>query len=43
MLRDNLAGLIVRAVGNRTAPHESHRTIDPNALKIHAPNGRNLH
>jgi hypothetical protein len=27
----------------RTAQHKSHRTIDPNALKIPAPKGRNLH
>ena len=27
----------------RTAQHKSHRTIDPDALKIPAPKGRNLH
>jgi len=27
----------------RTAQHKSHRTIDPHALKIPAPKGRNLH
>jgi hypothetical protein len=52
MPRDSLAGLIepmFRSAGpsqSRAAQTDSqneHRTIDPNALKIPAPKGRNLH
>jgi hypothetical protein len=41
MLRDNLVGLIEPMFS--TADAKSHRTIDPDALKIPAPKGRNLH
>ena len=50
MLRDNLVGLIEPMLAarelilSRCAPNgNSHRTIDPHALKIPAPQGRNLH
>jgi hypothetical protein len=50
MLRDNLVGLIepmlssAGAILSRCALRgKSHRTIDPHALKIPAPKGRNLH
>jgi hypothetical protein len=50
MLRDNLAGLIEPMISSAgayplalcTEPNR-HRTIDPDALKIPAPKGRNLH
>ena len=50
MLRDNLVGLIEPMLSSAGAytlalgTHgNSHRTIDPHALKIPAPKGRNLH
>jgi hypothetical protein len=51
MLRDNLVGSSSRWLAarelmlSRCAPvsRNRHRTIDPNALKIPAPKGRNLH
>jgi hypothetical protein len=51
MLRDNLVGLIepmlcsagANPLALRTIQETSHRTIDPHALKIPAPKGRNLH
>jgi hypothetical protein len=50
MLRDNLAGLIEPMLSSAGAnplalstARKSHRTIDPHALKIPTPKGRNLH
>ena len=51
MLRDNLVGLIEPKAGSAGAQvpalcsvsDTGHRTIDPHALKIPAPKGRNLH
>jgi hypothetical protein len=50
MLRDNLVGLIEPMFSSAGAyplalytARQSHRTIDPYALKIPAPKGRNLH
>ena len=51
MLRDNLVGLIepmrISAGADPLAlgiqNRNRHRTIDPHALKIPAPKGRNLH
>jgi hypothetical protein len=51
MPRDNLAGSSSRCLAAREPilsrctlrTRKSHRTIDPNALKIPAPQGRNLH
>ena len=50
MLRDNLAGSSSRCLAARepilsrcALRGKSHRTIDPHALKIPAPQGRNLH
>jgi hypothetical protein len=51
MLRDTLVGLIEPMISSaggfilsRSALNaNSHRTIDPHALKIPAPQGRNLH
>jgi hypothetical protein len=50
MPRDSLAGLIApmfssagaNVLALHTGNHKSHRTIDPHALKILAPQGRNL-
>src|SRR5713101_9304974 len=49
MLRDNLVGLIEPMLSSAGAnplalctARKSHRTIDPHALKIPAPKGRNL-
>jgi hypothetical protein len=50
MLRDNLVRLIEPRLSSAGAyplapclRRNSHRTIDPHALKIPAPKGRNLH
>ena len=48
MLRDDLVGLIEPMLSSAGANPialrgRSHRTIDPHALKIPAPKGRNLH
>jgi hypothetical protein len=50
MLRDTLVGLIEPMLSSAGAnplalctARKSHRTIDPHALKIPAPKGRNLH
>jgi len=50
MLRDNLVGLIEPMLSSAGAnplalciARKSYRTIDPHALKIPAPKGRNLH
>ena len=49
MLRDNLVGLIEPMQNSAGADplalsiQKQHRTIDPHALKIPAPKGRNLH
>jgi len=52
MLRDNLVGLIEPMLSSAGAyplalctenQKRSHRTIDPHALNIPAPKGRNLH
>ncbi|MGC2400110.1 MAG: hypothetical protein WA510_10025 [Acidobacteriaceae bacterium] len=48
MLREKLVGLIETMLSSAGANPlalrgKSHRTIDPHALKIPAPKGRNLH